>query len=90
MGGAEPAWTERTASWRRDAPLGVIAGTLALGLGRTLGPLPGPNDGVVRVEETTVDGMAQRALVPLPHSALIVSGRVARLIDRFFAGGRFE
>jgi pimeloyl-ACP methyl ester carboxylesterase len=90
MGGAEPAWTERPARWRREARLGVIAGTLALGLGRALGRIAGANDGVVSVEETAVDGMAARALVPLGHSALVVSGRVARLVERFLAEGRFE
>lgn len=89
MGGAEPAWAERAASWQRAAPLGVIAGTLALGLGRTLGTVPGANDGVVSVAETAVDGMSGRALVPLSHSALVVSGRVARLVEGFLAQGRF-
>ncbi|OGA06157.1 MAG: hypothetical protein A3D95_02605 [Betaproteobacteria bacterium RIFCSPHIGHO2_12_FULL_69_13] len=89
MGATEPVWAEREARWRGNAPLGVIAGTLALGLGRALGPLRGPNDGVVRVAETGVDGMTERALVPLGHSALVVSGRVARLIERFLAAGRF-
>jgi hypothetical protein len=68
----------------------VIAGTVPLGLGRAFGRLPGQNDGVVCVEETEVEGMACRALVPLGHSALVVSGRVARLVDTFFAQGRFE
>jgi hypothetical protein len=44
---------------------------------------------VVRVEETTVDGMAGRALVRQGHSMLVVSGEVASLVARFLAGGRF-
>jgi hypothetical protein len=34
--------------------------------------------------------MAARALVPLGHSVLIVSRRVASLVERFVASGRFE
>jgi hypothetical protein len=34
--------------------------------------------------------MSAQALVPLGHSSLIVSGRVAALAARFFAQGRFE
>jgi hypothetical protein len=60
-----------------------------VGLGRAFGALPGPNDGVVRVEETTVDGMAARALVRQGHSMLVVSGEVGRLVGCFLASGRF-
>jgi pimeloyl-ACP methyl ester carboxylesterase len=91
MGACRPVWEERAARWTRSTPLGVVAGTLPLGLGRTIGgALPGPNDGVVRVEETAVDGMTERALVPQAHSMLIVSGRVGALVDRFLAAGRFQ
>jgi len=90
MGGCRPLWEEREARWRRREPLGVIAGTVALGLGRAFGRLPGVNDGVVCVSETTVEGMTARALVPQGHSVLIVSGQVGRLVEKFLAGGRFE
>jgi pimeloyl-ACP methyl ester carboxylesterase len=90
MGAALSHWGEREARWRRPEPLGVIAGTLPFGIGRALGgSLPGQNDGVVRVEETTVEGMAARALVPVGHSLLIASSRVARLVERFLASGGF-
>jgi pimeloyl-ACP methyl ester carboxylesterase len=88
MGACGPLWEEREAAWRREAPLGVIAGTRPIGLGRAFGPLPGENDGVVCVSETTVDGMAARALVPQGHSLLIVSGQVGRLVEGFLDSGR--
>jgi pimeloyl-ACP methyl ester carboxylesterase len=90
MGGCEARWGDREARWERPEPLGVVAGTLPLGLGRALGRLPGQNDGVVCVDETPVDGMAARAIVPISHSMLIVSARVGRLVENFLAGGRFE
>jgi len=89
MGASRPLWDERVARWTRAAPLGVVAGTAPIGLGRALGRLPGPNDGVVCVEETTVEGMADRALVSQGHSMLVVSGRVGELVERFIASGRF-
>ena len=89
MGGCGPLWEEREARWRREAPLGVIAGTVALGLGRAFGRLPGENDGVVCVSETTVEGMTARALVPQGHSMLIVSGQVGRLVEAFLETSRF-
>jgi pimeloyl-ACP methyl ester carboxylesterase len=91
MGACTECWEERDAAWKREAPLGVVAGTLAFGLGRALGGrLPGTNDGVVCVEETAVDGMAAQALVRTGHSLLIVSRAVDRLVESFLASGRFE
>lgn len=89
MGGCAARWDERDCTWRRTEALGVIAGTLPMGLGRLLGRLPGENDGVVRVEETRVDGMAGHVCVRAAHSMLPVSSRVASLIGQFLATGRF-
>lgn len=90
LGGCAARWDESEARWQRPEPLGVVAGTRAFGLGRVLGPLPGENDGVVRVEETTVRGMVGRALVRDGHSMLIVSSRVLALTLRFLEQGRFD
>jgi len=89
LGHSAARWQPCEARWARPEPLGVVAGTLPLGLGRALGALPGENDGVVRVEETTVEGMTARALVREGHSMLIVSARVVRLAARFFEQGSF-
>jgi len=89
LGACAPRWEKRHARWQRPEALGVIAGTLPLGLGRALGALPGENDGVVCAEETVVEGMADRALVRQGHSMLAVSGRVAALVERFLRAGRF-
>jgi pimeloyl-ACP methyl ester carboxylesterase len=90
MGACRSACEERAARWTRAAPLGVVAGTLPLGLGRAFaGALPGPNDGVVCVDETTVDGMTERALVRQGHSMLVVSREVGGLVRRFLAAGTF-
>jgi pimeloyl-ACP methyl ester carboxylesterase len=90
LGACHSLWDERPARWTRGAPLGVVAGTLPLGLGRAFGSLPGMNDGVVCVEETTVEGMSERALVRSGHSMLILSGSVGGLVERFLTSGRFE
>jgi pimeloyl-ACP methyl ester carboxylesterase len=90
LGACGELWQEREAAWRREAPLGVIAGTLPIGLGRALGRLPGVNDGVVCLEETIVEGMTARRLVACGHSMLIVSGTVGSLVRRFLSSGGFE
>jgi pimeloyl-ACP methyl ester carboxylesterase len=91
MGASAACWEPRVARWTRAAPLGVLAGSVAIGLGRMVGGgLPGVNDGVVRLEETEVEGMAASKLVPQPHSWMPVSAAVARLSERFLQSGSFE
>lgn len=70
--------------------VGVIAGTRALALGALVARLPSPSDGVVRLEETQVPGAVARLEVPLGHSALLLSRRVADAAARFLACGRFS
>ncbi len=90
LGASAELWAGgRTARWLRDAPLGVIAGTVSFGLGRLFGPLPGANDGVVLVEETRVDGAAEHLPAPMSHSLMVVSRRTARLVRRFLDSGSF-
>jgi pimeloyl-ACP methyl ester carboxylesterase len=89
LGACAGRWESREARWQRPERLGVVAGTLPLGLGRALGALPGANDGVVCVDETTVEGMSDRALVRTGHSMLSVSGRVSALVGHFLRTGRF-
>lgn len=91
MGRSELLWRESgDARWMRPEPLGVIAGTMPLGLGRALGRLPVPNDGVVCVEETKVEGMRDRIELPVSHSAMILSARVAAQTAEFLRQGRFR
>jgi pimeloyl-ACP methyl ester carboxylesterase len=90
LGASEPLWREgRAARWTRPEPLGVIAGTLPLGLGRLFGALPGPNDGVVRLEETELEGMRERVVLHVGHSAMLVSARVAAQVLSFLEHARF-
>jgi pimeloyl-ACP methyl ester carboxylesterase len=90
LGESEELWREgRAAHWARREALGVLAGSLPLGLGRLFGPLPGVNDGVVRLEETAVEGMAERVLLPVGHSAMLISARVAAQVSAFLSDGKF-
>lgn len=79
----------RVARWTRPEALGIVAGSLPLGLGRAFGRLPGVNDGAVCLEETTVDGMAGRVVLPVGHSAMLVSAKVAAQVAAFLSNGKF-
>ncbi len=90
LGQSEILWREgRAARWLRAEPLGVVAGSTPFGLGRLFGRLPGVNDGVVSLEETEVEGMAARVVLPVGHSAMLVSSRVALQVAAFLSRGMF-
>jgi|SRR6185295_6454912 len=90
LGASVPVWREREARWSRAELLGVIAGTRPVGLGVLLGRLAGPNDGVVTVDETGIEGMRERLLLPVGHSQMLISRRVAQNVALFLAEGRFS
>jgi pimeloyl-ACP methyl ester carboxylesterase len=91
LGETHPLWHDLSGMrWERPEPLGVIAGTLSMGLGRALGRLPGPNDGVVCVDETAVEGMRERIALRVGHSAMLVSARVAAQTAAFLREGKFR
>jgi len=70
--------------------IGVIAGTGAFGLGRMLIRLLKPNDGVVCVDETKFPGMRDHLILPVGHSVMLVSSRVARQTAAFLRTGAFR
>ncbi len=90
LGESEALWREgRAAHWDRAEPLGIIAGTYPFGLGRTLGRLPGANDGVVCVDEARIEGAAAFTVLPVSHSGMLISARVARSLMTFLETGGF-
>lgn len=76
--------------WAGTAQVGVVAGTLAFGLGQFLGRFDGPSDGTVSVAETRLDGVADHLLVRASHSGLVLSPHVAQAVAGFLRTGRFE
>ena len=71
--------------------IGVIAGSLSRGLGRVVARgLPTPNDGVVTVAETGLAAARDRIVLPVSHSGMLFSRRVARQSGAFLRDGKFD
>jgi len=76
--------------WGGRQSLGVIAGVRSLGIGRLLGGLDAVNDGVVNLQETTIDGAQDSIVVESTHMGLLTSRRVASQVCAFLKHGRFD
>lgn len=82
----------------REAPpadagldVGVIAGDGGFGMGRLIAPtLPKPNDGVIAVSETRVPGMRDHIVLPVSHTAMLLSRAVVRQACAYIEHGRFD
>jgi pimeloyl-ACP methyl ester carboxylesterase len=89
LGVGEELLASRERRWNGARDLGVIAGDLGFGLGRLVGTLAGPSDGTIMVEETELDGAADRLLLRVSHTGMLFSAAVARAAGVFFRTGRF-
>jgi pimeloyl-ACP methyl ester carboxylesterase len=90
LGASRGIWRSLPDDYRPQCELGVIAGSRPWGLGSLFMRLPGTNDGVVRLEETEVSGMRDRIVLPVSHSGMLASARVAREVAAFLKRGAFE
>ena len=70
--------------------IGVIAGSVAIGLGAMLGKLEAPNDGVVSVRETRLPGVTDHIVLPVNHIGLVFSSKVADQTANFLRFGTFR
>jgi pimeloyl-ACP methyl ester carboxylesterase len=76
-------------AYRGTREVGVIAGTLGMGLGVVIENLPIPNDGTVAVEETRLPGITDHLELPVSHTGLLVSAEVASQTAFFLRHGQF-
>ena len=75
--------------WHGTRAFGVLAGTWPFGVGSLFQDLPKPSDGVVLLEETRLQGIADHAQFRLNHFGMLFSRRCAAAIARFLEMGKF-
>ena len=86
---AEELLTERSRRWTATRELGIIAGTHAMGLGRLFVKFDEDSDGTVAVSETRLPGATDLVTLPVSHTGLVLSPRVAREAASFLQTGHF-
>jgi hypothetical protein len=80
--------THREWSGRRD--VGVIAGSMGMGLGRLFAHLEAEHDGTVMVEETRLPGAKDHVVVATSHTGMLFSAEVAEQAAHFLRNGFFR
>ena len=86
----EELLSQRDRKWSTDRDLGVIAGTMNVGLGRIVNTYHGCSDGTIYVDETRIPGMKEHLVMHVSHSGLPFSAAVAAQTAAFLRSGYFK
>ncbi len=86
----EELLVDRDRRWTYGRDLGVIAGSLSVGLGRIVNNHRGRGDGTIYVDETQIPGMKEHLVMHVSHTGLPFSAAVARQTAAFLRSGRFD
>jgi hypothetical protein len=76
-------------SWSSERELGIIAGSQPLGLARLVVDFQETNDGTVAVSETRLPGAKEHIVLPVSHTGMLLSARVAFETGQFLEHGHF-
>ena len=69
--------------------IGVITGTMGIGIGHLIQSLPKPHDGVVATTEATLTSAEDSIALPVTHASMLFSRKISTAIDQYLSAGRF-
>lgn len=76
--------------WSGHRDIGVIAGSMGLGLGRLFADLDTDHDGTVLVEETKLPGAKDHIVLSTSHTGMLLSTDTADQVTHFLRHGTFK
>jgi hypothetical protein len=76
-------------NWDGRRDLGIIAGSLSIGIGRLFAHFNEPSDGTLLVSETKLDGAKEHIVMPVSHTGIVFSVEVTAQIAMFLQAGTF-
>jgi len=76
--------------WKGGCDLGVIAGTKGIGVGKLISRSDRANDGTVYVEETRINECRDFLTMPVSHTTMLFSAKVAKQVAGFLRHGYFN
>jgi hypothetical protein len=72
---------------RRD--VGIIAGSMSIGIGRLFADFQEPSDGTLLVSETKLDGAKDHIVMPVSHTGIVFSAEATAQVATFLKDGKF-
>lgn len=75
--------------WPEQVEVGMVAGSLPVGIGLLFPGLERPHDGTVAVAETRAGNLRDHRVVATSHTGLLISEQAAHLTARFLVDGGF-
>lgn len=85
----EQGLTGNVPPWKGWQDIGVIAGTMPIGVGLLTGGPTAPHDGTVSVAETQLTGATDFIALPVTHTSILWSSKVATQVITFLRVGKF-
>lgn len=85
----EQGLTGNVPAWKGWQDIGIIAGTMPIGTGLLFGGPASPHDGTVSVAETQLKGATDFITLPVTHTGILWSPKVATQIITFLRSGKF-
>ena len=76
--------------WSGRREIGVIAGSMGMGLGRLFADFDADHDGTVSVAETQLPGARDHIVMPTSHTGMLFSADVADQAAHFLSNGVFR
>ncbi len=76
--------------WSGRREIGIIAGSMRMGLGRLFAKLDADHDGTVLVEETRLPGAKDHLVLHTSHTSMLLSTEVAEQAVAFLEKGTFK
>ena len=79
-----------TREWSGKRDVGIIAGSMGMGLGRLFADFDTDHDGTVSVAETRLPGACDHIVISTSHTGLLFSSDVADQAAHFLSNGTFR
>lgn len=86
----EEVLSTRRRKWDGRRDVGIIAGSLSIGLGRIFADFNEPSDGTLLISETKLDGAKGHIVMPVSHTGIVFSAEVTAQIAKFLREGEFD
>ena len=86
----EEVLSTKQRKWDGRRDVGIIAGSLSIGLGRLFADFHEASDGTLLVSETKLDGAKDHVVMPVSHTGIVFSAEATAEIAHFLKDGKFS